>query len=300
MTAPLTRRSFLAAGAASLALGPRLTAAEKPGKLLMIAGSPSHGPLAHEFNAGVQLLARGLKSVSGLETIVRLNGWPDNEAMFDGVTGVFIYCDGGGRHPAIQGDRLALLGKLMDKGVGLMCAHYAVEVPKDNGGPQFLDWIGGHYEHMYSCNPIWDAAVTPTAGHPITRGVQPFTAKDEWYFTIRFRPEMTGVTPILTATPTDATREGPYVYPKGPYAHVVQNRGRAEPLMWAVERRDGGRGVGFTGGHFHINWGQDDFRKSVLNALVWISGLEVPKDGVVSSVSDAELKQNLDPKPPKK
>jgi hypothetical protein len=34
----------------------------------------------------------------------------------------------------------------------------------------------------------------------------------------------------------------------------------------------------------------------MLNALVWMSGLEVPEGGVVSTVTEDELKQNLDPK----
>lgn len=55
-----------------------------------------------------------------------------------------------------------------------------------------------------------------------------------------------------------------------------------ETLLWAVEREDGGRGVGFTGGHFHWNWGNDDFRTLVLNAIVWTAGAEVPTDGVPS------------------
>ena len=70
--------------------------------------------------------------------------------------------------------------------------------------------------------------------------------------------------------------------------------------MWAVERPDGGRGFGFTGGHFHDNWGNDQFRKVVLNGFLWLAKAKVPKDGVSSSVSTAELDQNLDPKPPRK
>lgn len=70
--------------------------------------------------------------------------------------------------------------------------------------------------------------------------------------------------------------------------------------MWAVERADGGRGFGFTGGHFHKNWGNNDFRKTILNALLWISKLDVPADGVSSVVSDDDLTQNLDIKPASK
>ena len=66
--------------------------------------------------------------------------------------------------------------------------------------------------------------------------------------------------------------------------------------MWAVERQDGGRGFGFTGGHFHANWGNDQFRKTILNALVWVAKGTVPAGGIESKVSEDELKQNLDPK----
>jgi hypothetical protein len=62
-----------------------------------------------------------------------------------------------------------------------------------------------------------------------------------------------------------------------------------EVLMWAQQRPDGRRGFGLTGGHFHANWADDDFRRVVLNALVWLSGLEVPAGGVDSHVTPADL-----------
>jgi hypothetical protein len=68
-------------------------------------------------------------------------------------------------------------------------------------------------------------------------------------------------------------------------------------MMWAVERDDGGRGFGFTGGHFHVNWANDDFRKVVLNSLLWLAKVEVPEGGFESAkVTDEELLENLDPK----
>lgn len=298
MRSPLSRREFLAASAAAAMTAPTKAAESK--KLVLVAGTPSHGPGAHEFNAGTQLLAKCLKEFPGLELSVNLNGWPKSEKVFDGAAGILIYADGGKGHPAVQGNRLELLGGLMKKGVGLMCAHYGVEVEKDKGGPEFVDWIGGYYETAWSCNPIWRPEFKEFPQHPIANGLKPFSAEDEWYFNMRFRPEMKGVTGILTAIPSDKVRDGPYVYPKGPYKHIQEAKGRPEHMMWAAERDDGGRGVGFTGGHFHNNWKNDNFRKAVLNALVWICKLDVPKDGVESSVSDEEIKQNLDPKPTKK
>ena len=66
--------------------------------------------------------------------------------------------------------------------------------------------------------------------------------------------------------------------------------------MWTYERKDGGRGFGFTGGHTHAHWGNDSQRKVVLNALLWIAKVEVPRDGVESTVTPEQLKANLDPK----
>ncbi len=185
---------------------------------------------------------------------------------------------------------------LAKRGVGVGFIHYAVEVPKEKGGKELQEWIGGHYEHLFSCNPMWSPEFKTFPDHPITRGVQPFSILDEWYMHMRFRPEMQGVTPLLVATPSDKVRKGPYVYPQGPYDHIVAGSGQPEVLMWCTERKDGGRGFGFTGGHYTKNWGNESFRKVVLNALLWISKVEVPKNGVESSVAPPELAANLDMK----
>jgi type 1 glutamine amidotransferase len=279
------------------AILPASAAAAEPTKIVLIAGRPSHGPGEHEHNAGVMLLAKGLKEgMPGVNPVIVRDGWPDDPAVFDGAASIVLYSDGGGGHPFIQGDRLATIGKLMDRGVGLACIHYAVEVPKDNGGPRFQDWIGGFYETLWSTNPHWVAKFVDLPGHPIARGVEPFEIKDEWYFNIRFRPEMKGVTPLLVAKPDDATREGTSSAPRGPYAHIVAAKGRPEVTSWCVERPDGGRGFGFTGAHFHRNWGDPSFRTFVLNAIVWTAKMDVPSQGVRCEVTAEDLTKNLDPK----
>lgn len=297
----LGRREFLGACAlaASACAAPARAAGASP-KVVLIAGTPSHGPGDHEFNAGIQLLASCLRVVDDLEVVVQLNGYPQDASVFDGATGIVLYSDGGRGHPFVQEDRLDAIGKLMQRGAGLMCMHYAVEVPKDKGGDEFRHWIGGCYEHEWSCNPMWSPEFLEFPTHPVTRGVGPFSARDEWYFNMRFRPEMRGVTPLLSAKPSDEVRNGPYVYPKGPYPHIQAAKGQAESMMWSVEREDGGRGVGFTGGHVHANWLDDNYRKIVLNAILWISGIDPPENGVPSAVTKDELAKNLDPKPAKK
>jgi type 1 glutamine amidotransferase len=277
-------------------------------RVLLIAGKPSHPPRMHEFNAGVQLLSECMKGRTDIQVEYVLNGWPKDEAIFDNVSAVVFYMDGGGGHEAVQesGRRLQMIEKLSERGVGIGCMHFAVEIVPNQAGKEFKRWIGGHYEHMFSCNPIWEPVFNSFPDHPIANGVKPFEIKDEWYFNMRFVADIAGnqpgvsenmkFTPILVATPSDDVRDGPYVYPAGPYPHIEANKGRAEAMMWAVERPNGGRGFGFTGGHFHDNWGNESFRKVVLNAMLWLAKVDVPAQGVESVVTKEQLDANLDPK----
>ena len=270
------------------------SAAEK--KIILIAGQPSHPPGMHEFRAGSLLLQKCLAGVPGVAVTVYSNGWPTVENALDGADAVVIYADGGAGNPAIQRDHKKILGDLAAKGVGLGFMHYGVEIPSTNGGPEFLEWIGGYYEDHFSVNPMWAPKYEQFYTHEVTRGVQPFSNKDEWYFNIHFREGGKAVIPLLSAFPPDEVRKGPYVYPRGPYDHIVQASGRRETLMWATERPDGGRGFGFTGGHTHANWGNPNQRKIVLNALLWAAKAEVPAYGVESAVTEEDLQLNLDPK----
>jgi len=273
----------------------QLVAAEK--KIVLIAGGPSHGPGEHEFRAGCLLLQSCLDKVSGINSVVYTNGWPQEASAFDGADAIIIYSDGGGGHPAIQRDRLKVLGALMNKGIGLGCIHYAVELPKDKGGPEFLQWIGGYFETYWSVNPHWVADFTSFPNHPITRGVKPFKINDEWYYHMRFPDSMQNVTPILTAIPPESTRGKPGANdPHGGNPEVQKHKGEPEHVMWAIQRPDGGRGFGFTGAHFHKNWAEENFRKTVLNATLWIAKMDVPPDGVQSSVTPQQLTANLDAK----
>ena len=282
----------------------RLKLADGRKKLVLVAGRPSHGPGDHEFRAGCMLAEKCLDAAfppgtkgPQLVTATYSGGWPTDPTAFDNADALFFFADGGGGHPVLQSSRLAQVDALAKRGVGIACLHYAVEVPKEKGGPEFLNWLGGYFEPHWSVNPHWTLAKTELAqGHPITRGVKPFETNDEWYYHMRFREPMTGVTPILSAVPPDATRERP----DGPHSNnpsVRAGKGSREVLAWAYERPDGGRGFGCTGAHFHRNWANEDFRRLMLNALVWTAGLEVPTEGLVSAVTPEDMAANMDEKP---
>ena len=266
-------------------------------RIVMIAGKPSHGPGEHEHRAGVLLFQKCLANFPGIQVEVYTNGWPADSSVLTGAAAVVIYSDGGGGHPALQDDHLQQLGSLMKQGVGLALIHYAVEPTIEKGQGEFLDWVGGCFEINRSVNPMWAADFKTLPEHPIARGVRPFKLRDEWYFNLRFRDGMKGVTPVLTAVPPLATMDradGPHE--GNPAVRAAVQRGDLQTVAWAGERADGGRGFGFTGGHFHRNWGDDNFRKVVLNGILWVAKVEVPPDGVPSTVTAADLEQNLDPK----
>ncbi len=47
-------------------------------------------------------------------------------------------------------------------------------------------------------------------------------------------------------------------------------------VAWAYERPGGGRGFGYTGGHYHANWDEPNARRLVLNAIEWTAGAAQP------------------------
>jgi type 1 glutamine amidotransferase len=311
MTTVLSRLRWVTPVLAALLLfsaGHAVRAANK--RIVLIAGKPSHPPGMHEFRAGTMLMKKALGGVPGLTVDVYTNGWPskpgtdgaaaDDNAALDGADAVLIYSDGGGGHPAIQRDHVQVLDALAAKGVGLGFAHYAVEVPAGASGDAMHRWVGGYYETNFSVNPMWDPKYDSFPNHPVTRGVKPFSNHDEWYFNMRWTADATAkrrVTAILTAKPSDEVRKGPYVSPRGPYDHIIADSGKVETMMWLYERPDGGRSFGFTGGHTHANWGDPNQRKVVLNALLWIAKIDVPKNGVEDTITPEDLTVNLDPKP---
>ena len=113
---------------------------------------------------------------------------------------------------------------------------------------------------------------------------------------MRFREGMHGVTPILADLPPAETLSRPDGPHSGnPHVRAAIARGEVQHVAWAVERDDGGRGFGFTGGHVHWNWANPNFRKLVLNAIAWCAKVDPPRDGVSDQPKTlAEMELNKD------
>ena len=248
-------------------------------KIAFVAGTASHGSGAHEHPAGCHFLADTLNQhVDGIEAEVHL-AWPEEPDAFNGVSAIAVYSDGGSGHLIIP--HLDQVDALAKQGVGLVMMHYAIEVPKGRPGDCFLDWVGGYFETHFSVNPHWEAEFTEFPSHPISRGLQSFSIDDEWYYHMRFPENMEQVVPILSAIAPESTLtrdDGPHS--GNPHVRASVAKGEAQHLGWCIERPDGGRGVGFTGGHYHNNWGDDQFRKFMLNSIAWAAKLDIPEGGI--------------------
>ena len=260
--------------------------AENPPKLVFLYGAKSHRSGDHEFKAGSHLLANHLNRQDAVPVNAIVHpGWPEDESILDDAAAVIIYSDA----TKVIGNGWDKMEELMAQGVGCMLMHYAVHPTIEEGEEYFIPWIGGYFKNGKSVNPFWKATIEPNPDHETCCGIEPFTAIDEFYFNIEYSERMI---PIGTATPTREnlqrinniwTQEG------------YEAEGTPQHLLWGIERPDGGRGAGFTGGHHHKNWALDDYRQIVLNTIVWIAGQEVPEGGVpTATVTEDELNENLD------
>ena len=267
--------------------------------VLMIAGSPSHGYGAHEHYAGLKVLEESINASTDDVDVTVVKGWPQNSSLVDQADSIVIYCDGGRRHLAIE--HLDTLRAKLAKGCGLVCLHYAVEMVPGQPGDAWVDLLGGHFEINWSVNPHWVADFKSLPQHPITRGVKPFATNDEWYFHMRFK-DSDKLIPILAAVaPEETMRRKDGDHSGNPAVRKSVAAGEKQTVAWAYERPDGGRSFGFTGGHFHWNWGNDDVRRLVTNAIRWTAGDEIPAGGSTlgEQVGVDDLLKNQDYDPPK-
>jgi len=245
-----------------------------PKKIVLIAGPKDHGgPGAHEYEKDLLLLKKYLDEspeVKGIVTKIYVGRVPDDLAELSDAATIVLHSSGDGRADETHAlfpqnnakapqqtyreadvKRLETFDALMNQGVGIVVLHYSLIVAHPRSQEYFTDWIGGYHRPGFSKVKIdRSEAVPATPGHAILRGVRPWTTDHEYYFNQYFLPNDPRFVPILTSMlPSDQ-----------PQKHVI---------AWAVEREGGGRGFAFTGGHYHANMLIDDYRRMLLNAILW-------------------------------
>ena len=271
--------------------GKQRAANDEVTKIVFIGDAGTHGPRGnHEFIAASIYLARQLNATyPNVHAVVHSSeNWPSDLAHADSIV---VGLNHGGR-AATDAEIFAAVRQ----GAGFIALHYGVEVDKGQQGNNYLQWMGGYFETNWSVNPWWTPNFQQLPKHPITRGVKPFSVRDEWYYHMRFVAGMEGVTPILSDVPPLSSISKEMSDRGGnPDVYNAVSEGKTQHMAWAYDRPDGGRGFGFTGLHLHQNLEHDDFRKILLNGVAWVSKQTIPKDGVASkSLSQKDSKQLID------
>ena len=264
-------------------------------KVVIVAGPCEHPPGTHEGPAGARLLKYCVEHAEKVPSAAAevIHEWPnDDRALDDAATIVFT---GDIFPPQRMPDPTRIktsLARQMDRGCGIVCVHYAtglrgVDVAPDGDHP-LLRWMGGYFAtggctHHKSVARVCTATISPENNqHPILRGWREFTFDDEPYWNNYFgqggMPRH--VTPLA-------------------YSMLPADQPKKEIVAWAVDRQDGGRGVGIVIPHYFRNWRLDDVRTLVLNSVFWTAKCEVPLSGVRSSLPDlATFKPtSVDPQP---
>lgn len=269
--------------------------------VFLTADDLKHASGTHEFEAGAILLKNSLHKAGYKDklNISLVNNWSgDKDALKDADLLIHYYR---GNQFHLLNDHQTFIQKLVEQGTSQLFIHYAVD-PDTPCEPSLKNWTGAVYQDQYSANPFWTLN-SQLQNHPINNGVKNYSSYDEWYMRMSFEDRVQ--IGYEQADQTDTCycvmhgTEEDFKTAKGNRTKNLPKTLSASDLtvFWAKELTSGSRGAAVTGAHFHKNWANDEFRKQVLNAIVWCAKLPVPKAGVNSpAITEKEINRNLDPR----
>lgn len=251
--------------------------AEPPKKLLLVSSPPDGHPAAtHEYAAGMDILARLLKPVPGLEvTIAKAEGvWKIGPELVGRSDAVVLSLTEGAKWLSADRDRLAAFQQLAKRGGGLGVLHWGMGTKDAEPIEAFVNLFGachGGPDRKYQV--LEKAAVSVAdAKHPAAAGLRGFTVREEFYYKLKLPKGDHGVKPLFTA----------------------EIGGAKEMVSWTWDRPDGGRSFGFTGLHFHDNWKREEYRRLIAQGVLWTLKLPIPEKGIDVNLTEKayELKPN--------
>jgi len=260
--------------AAALLLGLHLhgmaAAEENPVKILLIAKDRDHAFSQHEYLSDCGILAKCLRQTKGVVAEVS-NGWPRDPAKLKGVKALVFNTRMGG---SVLFDPLVKpqAEKLLKDGIGLSAIHWGTGAEK-NQGEDWLKALGGWFNHpLFSEYHVRTARLKQAEPkHPICLGWKEYDLREEYYIKLKFVPDAKA---ILKAR--------------------INNE--EYPVAWVYERPDGGRSFGFLGGHFHDNFANKDFRRAIVNGILWTARVEVPAEGAPVNITAKDMELPPDPR----
>jgi hypothetical protein len=264
--------ALIVALAGLLALTARADEPPAPKRLLLLGQGPDGHPHAtHEYFAGLKIVKRCLDRVQGLDAVLveadePFRAGPD---LIDKTDGVVLFLAEGAMWIQQDETRLAALERLAARGGALAGLHWGTGCRDARYIEKYVNLFGACHGGPDRKYAVVAAATEIAAGkHPIMTGVVSVTLEDEFYYRLKFAKPADSIVPLLR----------------------VPIEGEPQTVAWAWERPDQGRSFGFTGLHFHGNWGQPVYRRLVAQGIVWTLKLPFPAAGLDIEIAEEDLK----------
>ncbi|TXI04989.1 MAG: hypothetical protein E6Q76_11730 [Rhizobium sp.] len=245
-------------------------AAEEPVRLrvLLLGQKPdSHPATTHEYMAGARLLGTLLERSKGIQALVASadSPWTDGPELLDQVDGVVVFVSEGAKWLTEEPKRLAAFQRLARRSGGLTCLHWGMGTRDAAPIAEFTALFGGCHGGPDRKYKVATVVANPVAEHPIVSGIAPFEVRDEFYYALKqAAPEQRLKVVPLLRVPID---------------------GADQTVAWACERPDNGRSFGFSGLHFHENWKRVEYRRLVLQGILWTLHREIPEAGIAVDIA---------------
>jgi type 1 glutamine amidotransferase len=208
------------------------------------------------------ILAKCLRQMPGIEPIVS-NGWPKDPALIKDVKAIVLHTANGGDvlfQPLIRKQ----VEDLLDRGVGLTAIHWSTGAG-DKNGEAWLNALGGWFNTKFSKLAVRTTKLKPAMDHAVCRGWKEYDLKDEYYIQLKFLPESR---PVMT----------------------VEIDKQNYTVGWVYERpKAKGRSFGFVCGHFHNNFGEKEFRRAIVNGILWTAHIDVPAAGAPVDITAKDM-----------
>ena len=251
-------------------LGLTLSLSGAPKKLLILGQKPDgHPPGTHEYMPGariVQALMARHKSVQ--VTVAQADEpWAEGPGLVAKADGIVLFLNEGGRFIQKNPKRAKAFADFAQRGGGLVVYHWGMGARDAKLIAPFLKLFGGCHGGPDRKYTVVNKAQFQVAApkHPVMTGIQSFELPfEEFYYKLKV-PESPEKWTSLVQVPIE---------------------GSVETVGWAWERPDGGRSVGYSGLHFHVNWRHEQYQRLIAQAVLWSLKQPVPKGG---------LKPNLKP-----
>lgn len=241
-------------------------------RVLLLGQKPdSHPATTHEYMAGVRLMGLLLERSPGVQAVVVQadSPWEAGPELLDGADAAIVFLSEGAKWVTEAPNRLAAFQRLAKRGGGLTCLHWGMGTRESKPIVDYVSLFGACHGGVDRKYKFATFTVKPMETHPVTNGLHPFEVRDEFYYALK-QP-----TPDLNLKVAPLLR--------------VSIDGTDQTIAWACERPDRGRSFGFSGLHYHDNWKLPEYRRLVLQGVLWTLKQEIPKAGISVDVRPEDL-----------